>query len=829
MSGAGGTNNSWTILTSEESVAETLRPFAAGAEQHGLNQTPAPGSGGNHQPGQGAASAEGLPETCPGSEDKRMHSGSSVTASLDVPSASDRGDGVGPAEGQTENPAQLDPDPESLLPPSPDPPPPGGAELTGEKLTKVENLHLQHEEFQQKGEESEHHPQTANTEKRTEAGQEHDEDLQLDHSHRNKRVIGAPPHFQSSAQNLFQELDETTVKTGATGAPEERRKKPLLAALEQIGRREEDEEDEEEEFHLPQQENSSIFSLNKCILGAVILLGFGIIFFSESDHAAMELKDAEPPRKQGWFHPDADTSELLDKLAEGNQQISALQAQLQAQKEELKVLKEQAAEGEKERLLWEEVDKENSRLKTETASLPVLQKENDRMKKELESVPVLQKELETLRGAVTKTILPSGDFSFSTSPPTGQPEHSSQATAPPADGRTRKSRDDRKEKKEPKPGKGEAKQEKKRSKERERSARKGGEQKEDKPGDEKGWKKGKHEGGTFDKRKEKWQGDEIKEGKKERGEDGKPWKEKESKKEWKKGKVNEWRDKEKKEHQGGMSHGERHKGWEERKGETEWSRVKEGMEGSGREKWKKKEEKDHPKEGRGKSERKQVEDDRERTRDERKSRNEERWKKDESLSQRGKEEWKRRGEKERRHGGDESHASQNREERLYGDPKPAHSHPRPSVGQPEYWLQRRDRLRLRRRPTPPQHCYSPESCAQAERLLPVGLLEFQNLLQPYLSKAEEAGVDVSQTDQLRKLAADFFTDGVFVHDQMSFRDFVEDLGDVLEDLVEGDDGEDSDVEDEMEEFEKEVMKAFLVPGVKEKERKMKGEWKKERG
>nr|XP_015805925.2 pre-B-cell leukemia homeobox interacting protein 1b isoform X2 [Nothobranchius furzeri] len=856
MSGAGGTNNSWTILTSEESVAETLRPSAAGAEQHGLNQTPAPGSGGNHQPGQGAASAEGLPENCPASEDKRMHSGSdphsSVAASLDVPSAWDHGDGVGPAEGQTENQAQLDPDPESttesytLLPPSPDQPPPGGAELTGEKLTKVENLHLQNEEeFQPKGEESEHHPQTANTEKRTEAGQEHDEDLQLDRSHRNKRVIGAPPHIQSSAQNLFQESDETTVKTGATGAPEERRNKPLLAALEQIGRGEEEEEEEEEEFHLPQQENSSIFSLNKCILGAVILLGFGIIFFSgvfverdeENDHAAVELKDAEPPGKRGWFHPDADTSELLNKLAEGNQQISALQAQLQAQKEELKVLTEQAAEGEKERLLWEEVEKENSRLKMETASLSVLQKENDRMKKELESVPVLQKELETLRGAGTKTILPSGDFSFSTSPPTGQPEDSSQVTAPPTDGQTRKSRDDRKEKKEPKLGKGEAKQEKKPSKESERSARKGGEQKEDKPGDEKGWKKGKHEGGTFDKRKEKWQGDEEKEGKKERGEDGKPRKEKESKEEWKKGKVNEWRDKEKKGHQGGMSHGERHKGWEAGKGETEWSRDKEGVEGSGREKWKKKgekkEEKDHPKEGRGKSERKQAEDGRsydgERTREERKSRNEERWKKDESLSQRGKEEWKRRGEKERRRGGDESHASQNREECSYGDPKPAHSHPRPSVGQPEYWVHRRDRLRLRRRPTPPQHCHSPESCAQAERLLPVGLQEFQNLLQPYLTKAEEVGVDASKTEQLRKLAAEFFTDGVFVHDQMSFRDFVEDLGDVLEDLVEGDDEEDSDVEDEMEEFAKEVMKAFLVPGVKEKGRKMKGEWKKERG
>lgn len=75
----------------------------------------------------------------------------------------------------------------------------------------------------------------------------------------------------------------------------------------------------------------------------------------------------------------------------------------QAQKDELKVAKGQAAEGAKERLRWEEVEKENSRLKKEMASLPVLQKENQRMKRELESVPALQKELETLRATVTES------------------------------------------------------------------------------------------------------------------------------------------------------------------------------------------------------------------------------------------------------------------------------------------------------------------------------------------------------------------------------------------------------------------------------------------
>lgn len=80
----------------------------------------------------------------------------------------------------------------------------------------------------------------------------------------------------------------------------------------------------------------------------------------------------------------------------------------QAQKEELKVAKGQAAEGVKERLRWEEVERENSRLKKETASLPVLQKENERMKRELESVRALQKELERLRATLTESKQPPG-------------------------------------------------------------------------------------------------------------------------------------------------------------------------------------------------------------------------------------------------------------------------------------------------------------------------------------------------------------------------------------------------------------------------------------
>lgn len=60
---------------------------------------------------------------------------------------------------------------------------------------------------------------------------------------------------------------------------EARRRRSLLAALERIGRTEEEEETEEES-QLPQRDEESGFTVNKCILGAMILVGIGTVFFS---------------------------------------------------------------------------------------------------------------------------------------------------------------------------------------------------------------------------------------------------------------------------------------------------------------------------------------------------------------------------------------------------------------------------------------------------------------------------------------------------------------------------------------------------------------------
>ncbi|XP_028436963.1 pre-B-cell leukemia homeobox interacting protein 1b isoform X4 [Perca flavescens] len=938
MSGASSANNSWTLLTPEESVAETLRPLAEGTEHHEEGLTCAASV--ENQPANSAESAERLPvedhlvpeeKTAePGGDTSTEQHTSVATPVIDAPVASSLqvsgsfapdSDALSQSEGLPEAQAQSSRDPDSFsdsythITPSPDEPQAsllstetlGGVEFTQEKdrLAQQGTLHtLNGEELQHEGEESDLFL------RRTDLGKQADSPVDSE--------VG----------------EERTEKTDEEA--EARRRRSLLAALERIGRTEEEEEGEEV-FQLPQREEDSGFSVNKCILVAVILLGLGTIFFSgffmdldeESDYGTMKLKDAEVPGKQKWLNPevppppvDADSTELLNKLAEENQQISVLQAQLQAQKEELKVAKGQAAEGAKERLRWEEVEKENSRLKKEMASLPVLQKENERMKRELESVLALQRELETLRSTVTELKLPSAaseaaqaPVTPTTSPSSGQPEDSMQDTAGSTERRPKKTLDDQREKKKDVKKDEIDMGEKKEWKERDKSEWKEGEKKEREDRVKTEWKKGKHEQGKFDKEKDKegkqkkhsdetkqWKEKDWKKEKATRGDEGKPWKDREGKKEWiekserkeeekdwKKAKHEkvktdkQWKGKEK-DWKVGKDHGEKHKGKEEWKGEKEWKKGKDGFKESGKEEWeekdwkekgekkewkrkdsdwKNKNGKDHTKEGKGKGERKQWEERKNgkerKGKDERKQWNEnerkrnngkdgKEWKKKDERKQWEKKEepWKRGGEKDGKPNGDrrkdgsssEKHKDEHKRngnhghkaEHVWGDGKPRHTHRQPSVDQPEYWVQQRDRLQ--HNPRPPQPCDSLETCAQAEGLLPVPFPEFEAILQTYLAKAQVAGVDRSKREELRKLAAEFFKDGLFVHDQTSFQEFVEDLGDILEDMVEGDDDaeeEDSAIEEEMEGFEIQVMKKFSVPEAVEKKERSKGDRRKESG
>lgn len=328
------------------------------------------------------------------------------------------------------------------------------------------------------------------------------------------------------------------------------------------------------------------------------------------------------------------------------------------------------------------------------------------------------------------------------------------------------------------------------------------------------WKEGKDHGGRQKEQKE-WK--KLKDGFKESGKvqwEDKEWKEK-GERGWRRGtERNDKNDKlqgkagkekdERKRWEGSKNHGKDGSREDDRKRWNEYERKSQN--GKHDKEWKSKDKKweqskrEQSKKRDGRKEKKPNED----------------WKKDKSQFQKSKDVYKVKN----NHG--------KKEEHQFGDQQP-HTHRKPSMGQPEYWVQQRERLQ--HSPKPPQECDSLESCAKAEQLLPVHLPEFEAILQTYLAKAEQAGVDDSKREELKKLATQFFKDGVFVHDQMSFQDFVEDLSDILEDMVEEDeDGEqDSAIEDEMEEFEREVMRKFSLRGAGEKEERIKGDWRKESG
>ncbi|XP_077430731.1 pre-B-cell leukemia homeobox interacting protein 1b [Vanacampus margaritifer] len=759
MSGGNGANSSWTIV-GPETVAETVRPLEEQTKHHEQAGEP------SHQPAEGAESSSSLSaedqkdaeETkADPSEDSRTDHPPSVPSSVtDAPIPSGDGQSVVAPDGPNQDAFS-----DSLSHVTRSPDEPSGSLMSTETLGGVELTQQEerHDETREGGEES---------------------DLLSKHTECSEQ----PGSSEERAEDTESE------------------RKRLLASLERIGRIDEEEEGEEEEFQLPRHRvDENMFSLNKCILGAVILVALGTILFSgvfmdldeESGISTRELSDSEEPGKQEWLHPEAlsppvdpDNSELLAKLAKGDQQISMLQAQLQAQKEELKAAKGQAAEDEMERLRWQE---ENSRLKSKVASLPVLEKENERLKRELETLPTPQHKLENLRSTVV--------------PPSGQPVDEK------TNGKLEKEKNkhDMGEKKERKEGK--------KSEWKERKDGGGTERKEAESGKrERGKSDGVKEGEGKREEEERWK-------KESRGDKGKTWKEKDAKKErsekterkeWKKDK--QWKGKEEKEWRRDEGEGETHKL------KDKWKKKgKEGFEERGKEKtWKS----NNGDKGRG-GERKHVED----------------AKKQAGKNNHGKQ-WSHngKGDKDGRKNGD-GHKRKEDSGELKGDKSNLHKHKftgphheenmwaerkqqQSFADSADYWTQQRKRLH--RKPKEPQHCHSQEACAHAEGLRPVSFPQFEAILHPYLAKAEQAGVDSSKRDELRKLASEFFQDGVFTHDRVNFRKFVKDVSDILEDMVEGDSEEDSDLEDEMEVFAREALEKFAAPGGSEQR---KGEWRKE--
>uniref|UniRef100_A0A673LIB4 Pre-B-cell leukemia transcription factor-interacting protein 1-like n=1 Tax=Sinocyclocheilus rhinocerous TaxID=307959 RepID=A0A673LIB4_9TELE len=208
----------------------------------------------------------------------------------------------------------------------------------------------------------------------------------------------------------------------------------------------------------------------------------------------------------------------------------------------------------------------------------------------------------------------------------------------------------------------------------------------------------------------------------------------------------------------------------------------------------------------------------------RKKEHDSRWKKDEV--ERGKE-WKHGKDKQKGHlkkykeewDHKRDERRQERERRQKERPweaKPSkhhhhhHHHHLHHHEQVDFWKHQEEKLRRNRRPA--EGCHGISNCADAEGLVPVKLVEFQDLLEVYLSKLD--GVPQESKESLSRLTAQFFSGCVFAHDRMLFSEFAEDVADILEDLADGleDKQHDSDsLEEEMEEFEKEALLRFAVP------------------
>uniref|UniRef100_A0A8C1SW48 Pre-B-cell leukemia homeobox interacting protein 1a n=1 Tax=Cyprinus carpio TaxID=7962 RepID=A0A8C1SW48_CYPCA len=202
----------------------------------------------------------------------------------------------------------------------------------------------------------------------------------------------------------------------------------------------------------------------------------------------------------------------------------------------------------------------------------------------------------------------------------------------------------------------------------------------------------------------------------------------------------------------------------------------------------------------------------------RKKEHDSRWKKDEDK--RGKE-WKHGKDKQKDHlkkykeewDHKRDERRQERERRQKEKPwkaKPSKHHHHHHHEQVDFWKHQEEKLRRNRRPA--EGCHGTSNCADAEGLVPVKLVEFQDLLEVYLNKLD--GVPQESKESLSRLTAQFFSGGVFAHDRMLFSEFAEDVADILEDLADGleDKQHDNDsLEEEMEEFEKEALLQFAAP------------------
>ncbi|CAL8372759.1 unnamed protein product [Boreogadus saida] len=498
----------------------------------------------------------------------------------------------------------------------------------------------------------------------------------------------------------------------------------------------EDEEDAEVEFRMPDKtEDKRGFSMNKCIVGALVLLCLGSLFLSDdSDSAEMNVDEQTEILPRDDSHG---MKEMLDKLAQENQKISQLEATLQAQKEELDLALAAAA------------------MKGDEKGADDLEIDNARMKDELSSLPVLKEELNMLRARVAELSQLTAIQETTDTPPGGRPVKSHLEAAEAQQGS------------DPKQGAGLKDQLQRQrvlleeSKKRLSGMKTEGENRKGVRDDVEKIQKRLSEHVERLAGKKPWEN----RGKGDRHDHGK----KEDQRERRDGK---------RDHKHGRDGDVRDQDEEEKEARKEGRERKQHKHNSHKEAWRKHQ---------GEWDRKKAE---------RRMDREERRKQEPGPGPAAE-------------GGDQSTSHScsqgNKHHHHHHPPSPARQ--RRQYDHESFWRHQGEKLRRKARPL--SACGGVESCAAAEALYPVELPEFEELLEGYLSKLE--GCPAESREALRRLTAEFFRGGVFVHDRVPFGEFAEEVADILEDmadLLEGGDDENDALEEEMEEFEREALWKF---------------------
>ncbi|KAJ8383807.1 hypothetical protein AAFF_G00214940 [Aldrovandia affinis] len=220
---------------------------------------------------------------------------------------------------------------------------------------------------------------------------------------------------------------ELGAEQGTEGHGLRKRKGVSLGPLDQLGREGNEAEEEEQLRPREGEEDGGGITLNKCILGALLLLGMGTILFSgvftdlddAEDVDVRELSDTQLPGNQEGMNSDADPlkvdemTELLDKLAKENQKISELQARLQSQEEELNMALQLAEEKVRESARKGELEKENEKMKEELSSLPALQSELESLRARVAELTLLTAKEESQQPPISPSVSPPSDQSES--------------------------------------------------------------------------------------------------------------------------------------------------------------------------------------------------------------------------------------------------------------------------------------------------------------------------------------------------------------------------------------------------------------------------------